>query len=355
MPNLSVPMSVQILPEATVARKPRKRTGGRNLGKHRKIMSRMIFACHLALLLSGGTGAFGGSLCPDMENPFPAPASEVVEIISEWLTGQGYDVRRNFPRPGTVHLTAWKSQDEWEITVRPKSALASVATMIRAGDPPSIQACRRLREHVDEYLSGTLSTSSPRAKRLNQRVATAVLDKIETAVCIQANSRQQKVQFSGFVVDAAGLVLCTAHNLIDHQQVTVTYYDGVNVPGTVSRLDLRRDLALIACSVRSQAFVSLSNGRNLLGMGESVFSIGCPNNLRGTLSSGTINGPPRLVNDQPLWQVEMDIYPGSSGSPVFDAQGQLVAMVKGRYRGTSTIGFLTPLETIIAFLLNEDE
>jgi len=50
----------------------------------------------------------------------------------------------------------------------------------------------------------------------------------------------------------------------------------------------------------------------------------------------------------------MNIYPGSSGSPVFDARGQLVAMVKGRYRGTTTVGFLTPLEAIITFLLNEN-
>ena len=89
-------------------------------------------------------------------------------------------------------------------------------------------------------------------------------------------------------------------------------------------------------------------------MGERVFSIGCPNNLQGTLSPGIINGPPRLVNDQPLWQVEMNIYPGSSGSPVFDARGQLVAMIKGRYRGTTTVGFLTPLEAIITFVLNEN-
>ena len=49
----------------------------------------------------------------------------------------------------------------------------------------------------------------------------------------------------------------------------------------------------------------------------------------------------------------MTIHPGSSGSPVFDAQGQLVAMIKGRFRGNSTVGFLTPLETIIEFLLDE--
>ena len=50
-----------------------------------------------------------------------------------------------------------------------------------------------------------------------------------------------------------------------------------------------------------------------------------------------------------------DIYPGSSGSPVFDNQGRLVGMVKGRYRGTTTVGFVTPLETIVAFLLHPDD
>ncbi|MBC2710074.1 MAG: trypsin-like peptidase domain-containing protein [Desulfosarcina sp.] len=316
---------------------------------------RLIIACHLALLITGGTSALGGTLCPDAQKQFPAPASEVVEIISGWLTGQGYSVRRDYPRPGYVHLAAWKSQNEWEITVRPQSALASVATMIHEGATPSIQACRRLREYVDGYLLGTTPIPPPRAERRHQTVPTVVLDRIETAVCIHARSRQQEVQFSGFVVDPDGLVLCTAHDLTGRQRVTVTFYDGVSVPGIVARLDLRRDLALVEFPASARTFVSLSSGRNLLGMGESVFSIGCPNNLRGTLALGTINGPPRLVDDQPLWQVEMDIYPGSSGSPVFDARGQLVAMVKGRYRGTSTVGFLTPLETIIAFLLNENE
>ncbi len=316
-------------------------------------MHRLILVCQLAVLISGVGAAWGGTLCPDMENRFPAPASEVVEIISGWFTAQGYSVRRDFPRPGYVHLAAWNSQDEWEVTVRPQSALASVATVVHAGTANSIQACRSLQDHVEGYLLGTAPTPSPRAQRRRQTVPTVVLDRIETVVCIRALSRGREVQFSGFIVDSGGLVLCTAHDLTDHQQVTVTFYDAVSVPGTVARLDHRRDMALIACSAGDRAFVSLSTGRNLLGMGESVFSIGCPNNLRGTLAPGTINGPPRLVNEQPLWQVEMNIYPGSSGSPVFDGQGQLVAMVKGRYRGTSTVGFLTPLETIITFLLDE--
>ena len=318
-------------------------------------MNRLIIVCLLAVLMAGVTGAWGGTLCPGSNSQFPAPASEVVELISGWFTDQGYSVQRDFPRPGHVHLTAWNSQDEWDITVRPHSALSSVATVIHEGAMPSKQACRRLREYVNGDLLGTMPGPPPQAERLRPVIPTVVLERIETVVCIHTRSSRREVQFSGFVVDPDGLVLCTAHDLTDRQRVTLTFTDGTNLPGIVTRLDLRLDLALIEFSAGARAFVSLASGRNLLGMGESVFSIGCPNNLGGILAPGTINGPPRLINDQPLWQVEMDIYPGSSGSPVFDGQGQLVAMVKGRYRGTSTVGFLTPLETMIAFLINESK
>lgn len=353
MLSLSDLMRAWILPEATETCNARKPAGDRDYGNHWKIMNRLIIVCILAVLLAGVTFAWSGNLCPDSYNPFPAPASEVVEIIHRWFTDQGYAVQRDFPRPGTIHLTAWNLQEEWDITVRPHSALAAVATIIYEGAKPSRHACRRLREYVNGDLLGTMPRPRPRADRLHRAIPTAVLDKIETVVCIHTRSSRREVQFSGFVIDPDGLVLSTAHDLSNRQQITLTFTDGTRVPGIVTRLDLRLDLALVAFSTGVRAFVTPSSGRNLLGQGESVFSIGCPDNRGGTLAPGTINGPPRLINDQPLWQVDMDIYPGSSGSPVFDGQGQLVAMVKGRYRGTATVGFLTPLETMIAFLIKK--
>jgi len=318
-------------------------------------MNHLIRTSLLVLFAFGAISASGGTSCPDMQRPFPAPASEVVEVISGWFSSQGYTVRRDYPRPGVVHLSAWTTRDEWEITVRPQSALASVATVIHDDTSGGGSMCRKLREYVDGYLLGTPHRSPAPAVNRPQAVPTAVLDHIESVVCIRGRSGNGSIQFSGFVVDPEGLVLCTAHDLSGHQRVTLTFHDGTSTPGEVIRLDLHRDLALIECPAGDWGFVPLSTGRNLLGMGESVFSIGCPNSLRGTLASGSISGPPRRVKDQPFWQVDMDIYPGSSGSPVFDARGRLVAMVKGRYRGTSTVGFLIPLETIYAFLLNHDE
>jgi serine protease Do len=151
-------------------------------------------------------------------------------------------------------------------------------------------------------------------------------------------------------VDAQGLVLSTIHDVETFHDIKVTLYDGREITGDVIKKDINLDLALIDIGSGVEHAISLAEGRNILGMGERVYSVGCPVNLVGSVFAGIINGPPRRVNELTYWQVNMEIHPGSSGSPVFDVQGNLVGIVKGRYRGTQSIGFLIPLETIIAFV-----
>ncbi len=152
------------------------------------------------------------------------------------------------------------------------------------------------------------------------------------------------------MVDSQGLVLTTIHDVETFDDITITLYDGRELTGNVIKKNSDQDLALINIRTGLENAVSLVEGRNLLGMGERVYSVGCPINLVGSVFPGIINGPPRSVDKMTYWQVNMEIHPGSSGSPVFDVQGNLVGIVKGRYRGTQSIGFLIPLETIIAFV-----
>ncbi|MCI5122001.1 MAG: serine protease, partial [Candidatus Electrothrix sp. AUS4] len=162
------------------------------------------------------------------------------------------------------------------------------------------------------------------------------------------------VQFSGFFIEK-GLVLCTAHDLGTVEDVSIVSTVGVHFEGKIIRRDPQRDLALIQIENGPDQMVSLTEGRNLVGMGERVFSIGCPVALRGTVNAGFINGPPRRVHDLPLWQADIEIQPGSSGSPVFDSNGALIAVVKGRHRLSPGIGFLIPLEVITDFLQEKNE
>lgn len=181
-------------------------------------------------------------------------------------------------------------------------------------------------------------------------IPSEVLLQIESVVCLESIIAENRIQFSGFIVDKGGLILSTAHDLKGFQKLNATLYDGRNSSGHVLKVDYYLDLALIEVNLESPSYISLEKGRNLLGIGEKIYSAGCPGNLTGTVISGLVSGPPRRVNDLVFWQVSMKVYPGSSGSPVFDSQGNLVAIVKGRSRDMDSLGFLIPFETIVDFV-----
>ncbi len=278
---------------------------------------------------------------------YPVPVTELEEVLLGWLTRSGFEVFRTSLKIGQVQLNAVKARKKWEILLKPRSPLA---TEVRARYTVDEQPNEHQLQKLWSYISGYTKGPSVEKWDAYEGIPTAVLSRIESVVCIKARVKGQDIQFSGFIVNQEGLIICTGHNLKGVQHITVILYDGRELKGHLIRMDPRRDLALIDINLKSTAFISLAESRNLLGMGERLYSIGCPINLRGTVVSGVISGPPRLVNDLTLWQVSMQIHPGSSGSPVFDAQGNLVAIIKGRYRGTDSVGFLIPFETIIEFV-----
>ncbi|MBW2369600.1 MAG: trypsin-like peptidase domain-containing protein [Deltaproteobacteria bacterium] len=283
-----------------------------------------------------------------LEKWFPRPVVEMKDVVSSWLRLSGYAIRQESQAASGIKLLATREKRYVEIEITPHSPLACHITAKISGEDPTA-----FQQELWDYLSSYLTPpTQPMEAQLdvNQRIPVAVLSKAEAVVCIQANLAKKDTQISGFIVDPGGLILCTAHELNNTSNLIVTLYDGRQVQGRVLLRDKHQDIALVHMETKSDKVISLREGRNLLGMGENIFTVGCPKNMRGTIYAGTITGPPRLVDNLPLWQANIQIHPGSSGSPVLDAQGNLVAMVKGRYRRTTTMGFLIPLETITGFL-----
>ena len=278
---------------------------------------------------------------------YPLLVSELEKEVVGWLVESGYRVQRRALQMEKVELYATKGERSWEIHLSPHTPLA---TRIRADYMLDGQADETGLQELWSHISVYIKKRSIIMENPNQEIPPEVLSKIEAVVCIHTMTAKEESQISGLIVGEEGLIICTAHTLQGFETCNVTFYDGREAEARLIKIDLHRDLAILQLDSRLDVFVPLANGRSLLGIGERVYSIGCPNNLRGTVHSGVINGPPRLSNGLPLWQIEMKIYPGSSGSPVFDVQGNLVAIVKGRYRGTDSIGFLIPLETIINFV-----
>ena len=280
------------------------------------------------------------------ERVIPLPLAEMEQVLSQWLSNFGFHVYREEKEGSSVLLRALKEKEMWEVILTPFSPLASrVQSRYLIHGKLSQNQVAALWDFLENYLK----ESSSERMSLFEEMPHKIKLKMETIVCIKVHDGQEEMQFTGFGIDPKGIILSTAHELRGIQNVTVFLYNGMVRQGVLIKRDPQRDLILIDIRSRLNASISLLKGRTHLQNGERVFAIGCPNHTR-TFLTGTIEGPLIQVNHLPLYQTEMEIRPGSSGSPVFDSEGNFVAMIKGRYRGLSSRGFLIPLTTILEFL-----
>jgi serine protease Do len=281
------------------------------------------------------------------EKSFPLPIAEMNTVVLDWMTASGFEVQQVDEGKGRIVITAREQNNPWQIFLNSRSPLATKLRIdSKDGDPANGTRLEDLSRHISAYLD----SPKKEIQSYYQKIPKSIASRMESIVCIQGNTGNESFQVSGFIIDPAGVIICTAHNLSKASALTVVFFRGQKHKGRIVKIDYKLDLALVRVESQSDRFVSPAAGRNLLELGEQLFSVGCPGNLRGTVFSGVVNSPPRRANGVPLWQVNMQIHPGSSGSPVFDIQGNLVGVIKGRYWGTDSIGFLIPLESVMTFL-----
>lgn len=279
---------------------------------------------------------------------FPFTMMETELVITRWLGSTGHEVRTKRPTDHRTDIVASKDEQSYRIELVPFSPLATEVRFQSAyGDPAEEEFRSRLFSHLSEQAHAAGSTPAAR----NHAVPTEILQRADAVVCIEVHSDGNSRQVSGFFVDdASGLVMCTAHDLKDAVDIDVIPYHGRKLPGEVIYRDTHLDLALIDIGVPVDAFIPLTESQNLMSIGDRVYAVGCPTNLRGTVTPGMVNSPPRRADGLAFWQLETQFAPGSSGSPVFNQTGDLVGVVKGRHREVDAIGFVIPVETIIEFV-----
>jgi serine protease Do len=272
---------------------------------------------------------------------FPIPRYEAGQVIMNWLKGAGYEVTAQTDEDKVV-ISAHGKATPWEIILRHHSPLATVVT--------SDDAVKGRADALWKYLSSYQDGLVPARGFPGGDVPAPVKNRMESVVCIRAVVDNRPIQLSGFVVDTSGLILCTAHMLKDPNEIAVMPFNGERFGGRLIKIDFRNDLALIDTSHVFAKAVALSTSKPPPGNKVKVFTIGCPGNHGGTLLSGMVSGPPRLVEGHPFIHVQMEVEPGSSGSPVFDSKGDLVGVVQGRLKTDHNSGLLIPVETIITFV-----
>ncbi len=149
---------------------------------------------------------------------------------------------------------------------------------------------------------------------------------------------------TGFVLTPDGLIATSRHVSENALYINITFNNGA-VSGEAAQVAAAGnvDLSLLKIQARNLPHVTLGDSDTVLP-GQTITVIGNPRRLQNTISSGLISQV-RKKADGVLWhQISAPISPSSSGSPVFNADGQVVSIAFASYKGegNQNLNFAVP-------------
>ena len=141
---------------------------------------------------------------------------------------------------------------------------------------------------------------------------------------------------SGFIIDQAGYVVTNNHVVEIGSAFEVTYFDGTTVSAALVGSDPFQDIAVLKIELAAGEAVpgTVAFGdSDLMEAGDPVVAIGTPyGEYANTVTSAIVNAVERGLDsgggyDLPnLIQHDADIYPGSSGGPLFNANAEVIGI-----------------------------
>jgi S1-C subfamily serine protease len=134
---------------------------------------------------------------------------------------------------------------------------------------------------------------------------------------------------SGFFLKA-GQVVTNLHVIRGAARAEIKTLDGKGkvypVKGTLS-VDEEGDLALLSIDMPTERGRSSELATVLPDEGETIFVIGNPLKLEGSVTNGIVSAVREVPNSYRIIQITAPISHGNSGSPVFNLKGQVLGVV----------------------------
>lgn len=155
------------------------------------------------------------------------------------------------------------------------------------------------------------------------------------------NAYHETSNGSGFVFkeDATYAYIYTnAHVVSKSAKFEVVYYNKIRQVATKYLIDDNEDVAILRVVKSNNYEVAVLGDSDDVLVGEKVFTIGSPLNLKfaGSITSGIISGKNIILsldndgngtsNQMILFQIDAAINPGNSGGPLYNLRGELIGI-----------------------------
>jgi S1-C subfamily serine protease len=168
-------------------------------------------------------------------------------------------------------------------------------------------------------------------------------------------------QGSGFILNKEGLILTNNHVIENGQRVEVTLSNKHKYKATVVTVDKGHDLALLKIDAPNLVPATLAETSSNLKVGQSVYAIGNPFGLSGTMTRGIISAIRSVASPEngaglieDAIQTDASVNPGNSGGPLLNSRGEVIGITtmiaNNGANQSSGIGFAIPINTAKAVL-----
>ena len=161
---------------------------------------------------------------------------------------------------------------------------------------------------------------------------------------------------SGFIIDSSGYIVTNHHVIANADEIHVKLNDKTELPAKLIGSDSKTDIALLKIIHKQPLpFVKFGDS-NKARVGDWVIAIGNPFGLSESVTTGIISAKARdidvsggIVDD--FIQTDAAINQGNSGGPLFNLNGEVIAVSTAIYSpsasgGNIGIGFGIPANTV---------
>jgi S1-C subfamily serine protease len=205
-------------------------------------------------------------------------------------------------------------------------------------------------------------TSLPPGADPNQAIIDAVARVLPAVVDVEVFATGPAVRVlgrerrgSGVVVTADGHILTASHVVTGAEKLDVTFSDGRRVSGRVTAIDPDTGLALLHIAPFPGMVVAAVASSAGLKLGQACVAVSSQGREVRTVNAGVISAFPPFEG---YWEYRLDrvvqtdavINPGSSGGPLVDAQGRVVAILSFSQSELQRTSFAIPVELVTGVL-----
>lgn len=170
------------------------------------------------------------------------------------------------------------------------------------------------------------------------------------------NQGHSLMQGSGFFINNQGDVITNWHVIENAHSAVIKTFEGHSyLVKEILGGSKESDLALLSVDIRNDSVQGLPISRSMPEIGERVLVMGNPLALEFSVSDGIIAAIRKIpeYSNGDVIQITAPVSPGSSGSPVMNMQGEVIAVAFYVYFHGENLNFAIPSQRVIDIINNK--